>query len=252
MPKLANAALSNAQAVKGNVALAHRDSQGGVSAAEQAVHAQDSGAIALIIVNTADELYTPGDLWDDRWASKVVIPVMVVSKGDGAHLARGGSTAEGYVTRQNADACARGCLASKNCTGFEMPNGAEYCSFWFNGACSGPSSRGWITDKTSSDGYAETKTTTFVPKAACPKQRLNRLFNRVPTRQLTRKPTGLRTKRPTAQHTLLGKTCVGTAYANFKLALQACHNSSTGCTGESTHFLWKHARLSKSACMFQG
>ena len=56
--------------------------------------------------------------------------------------------------------CMTECDATANCTGFEFPHSAAYCSFWLNGACPGPSSKlsaGWIPDY-----FSRSNTITYV------------------------------------------------------------------------------------------
>ena len=48
-----------------------------------------------------------------------------------------------FVRTSHAD-CAAACLNHAGCTGIEIPVSQRYCAFWYDGACSGPSSPGVI------------------------------------------------------------------------------------------------------------
>eukprot|EP01046_Picozoa_sp_COSAG06_P001420 COSAG06_NODE_46_length_29282_cov_16.235770_4_plen_1153_part_00 len=83
-PPLAHAELTNAEALAGAVAVAHR---GGCKFIEKANHAAAAGAVALVVVNTEDELMTPGHV------EELSIPVLMVRKSAGEVLASAGEVA---------------------------------------------------------------------------------------------------------------------------------------------------------------
>ena len=86
---LAGTELTNATAVRGNVAVTCRDPifkvEGRVSYTKKALHAQFAGAIALIIVNTSDSDLVPGGM-SHSIAHLIKIPVVGVTKSAGIWL----------------------------------------------------------------------------------------------------------------------------------------------------------------------
>ena len=76
-PFLANATLSNARELNGHVAIIQRSQPGEVSFGLQAKHAQDAGAIAVILTNNTDEEFVA---YGEDDASAIKIPVVCVKK----------------------------------------------------------------------------------------------------------------------------------------------------------------------------
>ena len=84
-PDLADGALTNADQVKGSMAVVRR---GANSFVEKAKRAQDAGAVGLIIINNADELLKAGG---DDLNKTVTIPVVMVPKDAAAALTAAGT-----------------------------------------------------------------------------------------------------------------------------------------------------------------
>ena len=79
-PAYVEAEITNDSELCGSIAVAHR---GCCSFDEKVARVAAAGAVALVVVNTDDELFTPGGEDMDAWT----IPVVGVTSSDGARLA---------------------------------------------------------------------------------------------------------------------------------------------------------------------
>lgn len=95
-PRLANTPLSNGDAVRGKIVLVHRDpenfKQGRTSFVQKALHAQQAGAIAAIVVNYKNDVLRPADVARGHdgpvgLGNTVKIPVIAVPHRIGEQLA---------------------------------------------------------------------------------------------------------------------------------------------------------------------
>ena len=86
-PRLANTPLSNGDAVRGKIALVHRDpentKQGRTSFVQKALYAQQAGAIAAVVVNYKNDVLRPADVARGHdgpvgLGNTVTIPVIAV------------------------------------------------------------------------------------------------------------------------------------------------------------------------------
>ena len=85
-PEKADADLLNAVQLRGKVAVARR---GGCSFVEKTKRAIAAGALALVIVNTEDRLFTPS-AGDGQYASEIPV-IMIRAKDEEALLSSGNS-----------------------------------------------------------------------------------------------------------------------------------------------------------------
>jgi aminopeptidase YwaD len=79
-PAYVEAEITNDGELCGSIAVAHR---GRCSFDEKVARVATAGAVALVVVNTDDELFTPGGEDMDAWT----IPVVGVTSSDGVRLA---------------------------------------------------------------------------------------------------------------------------------------------------------------------
>jgi hypothetical protein len=98
-PELGCAALTNAAAISGNIAVAVR---GTCNFSDKAFFAQNAGATAMIIIN--NQATSPATLGAGGNSGSVTIPVVMISQAQGAALLtalQNGETVVGFLGRQN-------------------------------------------------------------------------------------------------------------------------------------------------------
>lgn len=95
-PRVANKPLSNADVVRGKIALVHRDPEnlkkGRTSFVQKALYAQQAGAVAAVVVNYKNDVLRPADVARGHdgpvgLGKKVTIPVIAVPQRIGEQLA---------------------------------------------------------------------------------------------------------------------------------------------------------------------
>eukprot|EP01043_Picozoa_sp_COSAG02_P076189 COSAG02_NODE_16062_length_1116_cov_1.726647_1_plen_192_part_10 len=96
-PRLANTPLSNADAVRGKIALVHRDPEtqkkGRTSFVQKVLYAQQAGAVAVVVVNYKNDVLRPADVARGHdgpvgLGKTVTVPVIAVPQLVGEQLAR--------------------------------------------------------------------------------------------------------------------------------------------------------------------